>query len=237
MGIPDHLTCLLRNCMQVRKQQLELDMEQHPSRLPHFQGFFSSLVVRTSLSNPTCEVRQFGVLSLGVWWLGCCQDCVEQVSAWCPVGFWMPPFSLKDFPGEVTCQGARFWVGFYLNHSPWLCYFLIWGLSSSSAASSIGTLSISFWFTLDFPQDFIYLLIFIFFITCPGAEGWVDHSIRSRFPISPWSWGPTALPSTSALLYPFSWISPLPAYLLSSSLAPKVCVFASRSVMSDSLRP
>ena len=26
MGIPDHLTCILRN--QVRKQQLELDMEQ-----------------------------------------------------------------------------------------------------------------------------------------------------------------------------------------------------------------
>ena len=28
MGIPDHLICLLRNCMQIRKQQLELDMEQ-----------------------------------------------------------------------------------------------------------------------------------------------------------------------------------------------------------------
>ena len=28
MGMPDHLTCLLRNFMQVRKQQLELDMEQ-----------------------------------------------------------------------------------------------------------------------------------------------------------------------------------------------------------------
>ena len=27
-GIPDHLTCLLRICMQVRKQQLELDMGQ-----------------------------------------------------------------------------------------------------------------------------------------------------------------------------------------------------------------
>ena len=27
MGIPDHLTCLLRKLMQVRKQQLELDME------------------------------------------------------------------------------------------------------------------------------------------------------------------------------------------------------------------
>ena len=28
MGIPDHLTYFLRNCMQVRKQELELDMEQ-----------------------------------------------------------------------------------------------------------------------------------------------------------------------------------------------------------------
>ena len=28
MGIQDHLICLLRNRMQVRKQQLELDMEQ-----------------------------------------------------------------------------------------------------------------------------------------------------------------------------------------------------------------
>ena len=28
MGIPDHLTCLLKICMQIRKQQSELDMEQ-----------------------------------------------------------------------------------------------------------------------------------------------------------------------------------------------------------------
>ena len=28
MGIPDHQTCLLEICMQVRKQQLELVMEQ-----------------------------------------------------------------------------------------------------------------------------------------------------------------------------------------------------------------
>ena len=28
MGIPDHLTFLRETCMQVRKQQLELDMEQ-----------------------------------------------------------------------------------------------------------------------------------------------------------------------------------------------------------------
>ena len=28
MGIPDHFTCVLRNCMRVKKQQLEWDMEQ-----------------------------------------------------------------------------------------------------------------------------------------------------------------------------------------------------------------
>ena len=28
MGIPDHVTCLLRNLMQVRKQQAELNMQQ-----------------------------------------------------------------------------------------------------------------------------------------------------------------------------------------------------------------
>ena len=28
MGVPDHLTCLWEICMQVRKQQLELDMKQ-----------------------------------------------------------------------------------------------------------------------------------------------------------------------------------------------------------------
>ena len=28
MGIPDHLTCLLRNLYAVKKQQLESDMEQ-----------------------------------------------------------------------------------------------------------------------------------------------------------------------------------------------------------------
>ena len=31
MGIPDHLTCLLRNLCACRKQELELDMEQQTS--------------------------------------------------------------------------------------------------------------------------------------------------------------------------------------------------------------
>ena len=117
----------------------------------------------------------------------------------------------------------------------WLCYFLIWGRASSSAASSIGTLSVSCWFTLDFPEDFIYLFMFIFYTTCPGAEGWVDHSIRSRFPISPWSWGPMGPPTLPCFIH-FLGSPQSPTYLL-SSLAPKVCVFASLSVMSDSLQP
>ena len=28
MGIPDHLICLLKICMRVKEQQLELDIEQ-----------------------------------------------------------------------------------------------------------------------------------------------------------------------------------------------------------------
>ena len=31
MGIPDHLTCLLRICMQVKMQQFEVDIEQQTS--------------------------------------------------------------------------------------------------------------------------------------------------------------------------------------------------------------
>ena len=31
MGIPDHLTCLLEICIQVKNQQLELEMEQWTS--------------------------------------------------------------------------------------------------------------------------------------------------------------------------------------------------------------
>ena len=50
MGIPEHLTCLLRNPLQVKKQQLELDMEQqtgsksgkavycHPAYLTYMQS-------------------------------------------------------------------------------------------------------------------------------------------------------------------------------------------------------
>ena len=35
MGIPDHLNCLLRNLYAVKKQQLELDMEQQTGKVVH----------------------------------------------------------------------------------------------------------------------------------------------------------------------------------------------------------
>ena len=66
MGIPDHLTCLLRNLYQVKKQQLELDMEQrtcsklgkecvraiycHPVYLTYMQGSSSSSVNQSCLT-------------------------------------------------------------------------------------------------------------------------------------------------------------------------------------------
>ena len=50
MGIPDHLTCLLRNHMQVRKQQLELDMEQQTvSKL-------GKEYIKTVYSHPACLI-------------------------------------------------------------------------------------------------------------------------------------------------------------------------------------
>ena len=46
MGIPDRLICLLRNLIQVKKQQLELDMEQH---IDCWEGSTSRLHIVTLL--------------------------------------------------------------------------------------------------------------------------------------------------------------------------------------------
>ena len=47
MGIPDHLTCLLRNLYAVRKQQLKLDMEQWTA--PYRERSMSRLYIVTLL--------------------------------------------------------------------------------------------------------------------------------------------------------------------------------------------
>ena len=59
MGISDHLTCLLRNLMQVKKQQLELDMEQQTgSKLgkEYIKAVYCHPVYLTHIQNTSCEM-------------------------------------------------------------------------------------------------------------------------------------------------------------------------------------
>ena len=59
MGIPNKLTCLLRNCMQVKKQQLELDMEQHTgSNLgkEYFKAVYCHPAYLTYMQSTSCEM-------------------------------------------------------------------------------------------------------------------------------------------------------------------------------------
>ena len=51
MGIPDHLICLLRNLMQVRKQQLELDMEQQTDWFQIGKGVCQGCILSPCLFN------------------------------------------------------------------------------------------------------------------------------------------------------------------------------------------
>ena len=57
MGIPDHLTCLLRNLYQVRKQQLELDMEQTGSKYEkeYVKAVYCHPAYLTSMQNTSWE--------------------------------------------------------------------------------------------------------------------------------------------------------------------------------------
>ena len=59
MGIPDHLTCLLKTCMQVRKQQLELDMEQQTgskSGKEDVKAIYCHPAYLTSKQSTSCEM-------------------------------------------------------------------------------------------------------------------------------------------------------------------------------------
>ena len=59
MRIPDHLTCLLRNLLQVKKQQLELDMEQLTgSRLgkEYVKAVYCHPVYLTYMQRTLCEM-------------------------------------------------------------------------------------------------------------------------------------------------------------------------------------
>ena len=59
MGIPDHLTCLLEIYMQVRKQQLELDMEQQTgSKLgkEYIKAVYCHPAYLTYMQSTSCEM-------------------------------------------------------------------------------------------------------------------------------------------------------------------------------------
>ena len=59
MGITGHLTCLLRNCMQDRKQQLEPDMEQQTgskSGKAYVKAVFCHPVYLTYIQSTSCEM-------------------------------------------------------------------------------------------------------------------------------------------------------------------------------------
>ena len=78
MGISDHLICLLRNRMQVKKQQLELDLEQqtgsktgeeyikavycHPAYLTYMQStqWHPTPVSRVTIHSLDMHLSQFG---------------------------------------------------------------------------------------------------------------------------------------------------------------------------------
>ena len=59
MGISDHLTCLLRTCMWIKKQQLELDTEQLTgSKLgkEHVRAVYCHSAYLTYMQSTSCEM-------------------------------------------------------------------------------------------------------------------------------------------------------------------------------------
>ena len=56
VGIPDHLTCLLRNCMQVKKQHLEAD--RNNGLVQDQESSTSKLYILTLLIQLICRVYQ-----------------------------------------------------------------------------------------------------------------------------------------------------------------------------------
>ena len=59
MGIPDHLTCLLEICIQVKNQQLELEMEQWTSSKlgkEYVKAVYCHPAYLTYMQSTSCEI-------------------------------------------------------------------------------------------------------------------------------------------------------------------------------------
>ena len=74
MGIPDHLSCLLRNLYAGHDQKLELDMEQQThfkSGKEYVKAVYCHPAYLTYMQSTSCEM-------LGWWSTGWNQDCWEK---------------------------------------------------------------------------------------------------------------------------------------------------------------
>ena len=65
MGIPDHLTCLLRTCMWVKKQQLEPCMEQMSTTGLSAVTFLLNLYAMQIMRNVRLDELQAGIRTGG----------------------------------------------------------------------------------------------------------------------------------------------------------------------------
>ena len=73
MGIPDHLTCLL-TCMQVKKQQLELDMEKQAGsklRKEYVKAVYCHPAYLTYMQSTSCKLQGWMIKNWN-------QDCQEK---------------------------------------------------------------------------------------------------------------------------------------------------------------
>ena len=74
MGIPEHLTCLGETYMQVRKQQLELDMEQQTGSklgMEYVKAVYCHPAYLTYMQSASCELQ-------AGWSTSWNQDCQEK---------------------------------------------------------------------------------------------------------------------------------------------------------------
>ena len=133
MGIADHLTYLFRTCTQVKKQQLELDMEQWTG--PKLgKECVKAVYCHTAYLTYTQSLVQFSSFAQS-----CPTLCDSMYCSTCPLNWWCHPTILssvipfsscaQSFPASESFQ----WVssshqvaklsGFQLQHQSFQCIF------------------------------------------------------------------------------------------------------------------
>ena len=102
MGIPDHLTCLVRNCMQLKKQQLELDMEQRTCL--NWERSMSRLYIVTLLIWLICRV--YNEKCWAGWSTSWNHDCQKKYQS-PQICRWHHPYGKKQRGTKVTSDESE----------------------------------------------------------------------------------------------------------------------------------